>query len=94
MVKLEMFYFIVVILKCVGYKEYLLSVVFIGYICCFWEVDDKNFLGNNLVVFDLCVDIIFIIDSKIGLVMDVIFVGVSDVLFEFDDESNIEFFVV
>ncbi|MCW4372629.1 helix-turn-helix domain-containing protein [Listeria monocytogenes] len=94
MAKLETFYPIVATPKRAGYKEYLPSAALTGYIRCFWEADDKNFPGNNLVVPDLCADIIFTIDSKTGLVTEAIFVGVSDASFESDDESNTELFAV
>ncbi|EMX5394134.1 hypothetical protein AAG981_002251 [Listeria innocua] len=54
MAKLTSFYPIVATPKRDGYKEYLPSARLTGYIRCFWEADDKNFPGNNLVVPDLC----------------------------------------
>ncbi|MBC1375668.1 helix-turn-helix domain-containing protein [Listeria farberi] len=94
MAKLTNFYPIVATPKRIGYKEYLPSARLTGYIRCFWEADDKNFPGNNLVVPDLCADIIFTIDRKTGLVTDAVFVGVSNAPFESDNENSSELFAV
>ncbi|MBF2490179.1 helix-turn-helix domain-containing protein [Listeria marthii] len=94
MAKLSSFYPIVATPKRSGYKEYLPSAALAGYIRCFWEADDRDFPGNNLVVPDLCADIIFTIDSETGQVTDAIFVGVSDAPFEADEESSAELFTV
>lgn len=94
MAKLSSFYPIVATPKRAGYKEFLPRAALAGYIRCFWEADDRDFPGNNLVVPDLCADIIFTIDSETGLVMEAMFVGVSDAPFEADDESSSELFAV
>ncbi|PZF87277.1 AraC family transcriptional regulator [Listeria ivanovii] len=94
MSKLRTFQPIVATPKRAGYKEYLPSAPLTGYIRCFWEADDSNFPGNNLVIPDLCVDIIFTIDSKTGMVTDAIFIGVSDTAFESAEETSSKLFAV
>lgn len=94
MAKLASFYPIVATPKRAGYKEYLPSSALTGYIRCFWEADDRDFPGNNLVIPDLCADIIFMIDSETGLVTNSMFVGVSNAPFESDNENSSELFAV
>lgn len=94
MAKLTIFHPIVATPKRAGYKEYFPSLSLTSYIRCFWEAEESDFPGNNLVVPDLCADIIFTIDSQTGTAQDAMFVGVSDTAFESIDESSSELFAV
>lgn len=88
MAKLTMFRSIVATPMRAGYKEYLPSVPLTNYIRCFWEAEESNFPGNNLVIPDLGADIIFTINSKTGNVIDATFVGVSNTAFESIEENS------